>query len=168
MRVSSVVMANRTLPIMSARSGRSIAIPFAKSNSGTAGKSSRGRPTIRKRAFWQVMTTQLPSSPLTRTSASGSSRTMSNNRRADSVTDPGLATAASQEVLMPTSRSVASSSSCPLVALIRMFDRIGMVLFFSTIPCIACSSLSRFSLVMTKSIDPPAVKIGSSLREKGL
>jgi len=95
-------------------------------------------------------------------------RTMSNSLRADRVTDPGLATTASQDVLMPTSRSVASSSSCPLVALIRMFDRIGMVLFFTTTPRITSSSLRRFSFVVTKSMDPPTTEIGSSLliREK--
>jgi len=70
------------------------------------------------------------------TFSSGSSRTISCSLRAETVRRPGFATSQGCELRIPTSRSVAASSSDPSffpVTSSNALARIGIVLRFSTI-----------------------------------
>ena len=76
---------------------------LAPSTVGSSGNSRGSLPMMSKEVGPQVMLTVLPS-VMTDTTSSGSLRTISPNRRAESTKEPSLATSASTRVVMPVSR----------------------------------------------------------------
>src|SRR5208283_4855037 len=120
--------------------------------SGSTGKLSRAIPTSLKDDLSQVTCTQWFSRSLKRTSASGRERIISNKRFAGIVPDPPSFTLAGQLQRIPRSRSVALMRRVDSSTSKRRFERIGMVVFLSTTPCVRVSSLSRSFLLVEISI----------------
>ena len=154
-RLSSEVLAKRTFPTMVLRAFKSRGTAFPKSYDGRAGKSSLGRPTIRNRDRAQMSWTQLFSSTLNLISSSGRRRTISKIFLEERVMAPGSVTFARVEVRTPSSRSVATSSTSFFPAERNVFERIGMVFFFSTTPWRRWSSFKRSSLRTVNSMAAP-------------
>src|SRR3954468_2323537 len=71
------------------------------------------------------------------------------------VQEPSFLTSAAQDVFRLRSRSGAVMVSLPAAASNKKFDRIGMVVFLSTTPCVAVSSLRRSDLLTVISIAVP-------------
>src|SRR3954464_11284141 len=71
------------------------------------------------------------------------------------VQEPSFFTFAAQDVFKLRSRSVAVMVSLPSAASNRKFDRIGIVVFLSTTPCVAVSSRSKSALLTVISIAVP-------------
>src|ERR1700679_2343660 len=69
------------------------------------------------------------------------------------VPDPSFLTRAGQAQRMPNSRSVAVNHTWSPSVSRRMFDKIGMVVFFSTTPCVRPSSRTRSDLLTENSIN---------------
>src|SRR5437899_1463507 len=103
---------------------------------GRAGKLSLDIPTILYFLRSQRISTQLFSSSLKRISSSGSKRTSSSSFLAGMVPEPSFFTLASHPVRMLSSRSVAVIvRRLPFASQSRL-DRMGMVVFRSTTPCV--------------------------------
>src|SRR5688500_15853013 len=123
-------------------------------NDGTSGNASRATPTILNLARSHFTVTHSFSSFLKLTGASGSSRAISKSFRACTHMDPGVViSSASMSQRIVTSRSV------PVILIvvsptdsINMFERTGMVFFFSTTPWTNPSSFCRFCLLTTNCI----------------
>ncbi len=120
---------------------------------GTSGKLSRSTPAMRKLERSHLTVTQLFSSLRKTTGASGSTRAMSKSLRAPTHIEPGVLISASASQRSVTSRSV------PMMRIvfsptdsISMFERIGIVFFFSTVPCTKPSSFCRVFLLIVNSI----------------
>src|SRR5580700_9117668 len=71
------------------------------------------------------------------------------------VPAPGFFTRAGQELRIPSSRSVAVKLIRSPIASTRTFDKIGMVVFFSTTPCERLNSRTRSILLTVNSIVSP-------------
>src|SRR6185369_17757269 len=85
--------------------------PTVALGSGSAGKSSCGRPAIRNRLDPQVTVTQFASPRLNLISLSGRARTISYSRFAGRVTVPGTVVFDTHTDFKPISRSVAAIRS---------------------------------------------------------
>ena len=119
---------------------------------GRAGKLSLDIPTILYFLRSQTISTQWFSSSLKRISSSGSKRTSSSSFLAGMVPEPSFFTLASHPVRMLSSRSVAVIVRRLPFASQSRFDRIGMVVFRSTTPCVKESSSSRSNFFTLNSI----------------
>src|SRR5712692_8055379 len=119
---------------------------------GRAGKLSLDIPTILYFLRSQRISTQWFSSSLKRISSSGSKRTSSSSLLAGIVPEPSFFTLASHPVRMLSSRSVAVIVRRLPFASHSRFDRMGMVVFRSTTPCVKESSSSRSNFFTLNSI----------------
>src|SRR6266542_2368223 len=86
------------------------------------------------------------------TSASGRWRIKSNSFLAGTVTLPGRDTFAWAADRSVRSRSVDVKLRCPSAAFSRMLERIGMVFFLSTTPCMSVSSFKKSPLLTVNSM----------------
>src|ERR1700693_5157401 len=86
------------------------------------------------------------------TSASGRLRIRSKSFRAGTVTLPGRDTFADARERRVRSRSVEVKFRCPSAAFNRMLERIGIVFFRSTTPCMSVSSLKKSPLRTVNSM----------------
>src|SRR6185503_9005288 len=123
-------------------------------NEGTSGNASRATPTILKRARSHFTVTHSFSSFLKLTGASGNSLAILKSFRACTHIDPGVVISSAS-----ISQRTVTSRSVPVIRIVfsptdsmRMFERTGIVFFFSTTPCTKPSSFCRFCLLTTNCI----------------
>ena len=130
-------------------------VTFVFGTSGNFGKLSPAMPVSLKEERPVVTCTQWFSSALKRMSASGKERRISSERRAGTVTDPGVLMAATAYERNPIARLVALSASFPFCASINTFESTGTLAFLSMAPWTSSSSLSRSDLKTENSIVAP-------------